>query len=363
MKKIKIKKSNQSPAKKNLKKILVSFKEIGKPFVVENKKIAYPVIAFFVIFFVISIYLLSHIGSTGDGSRKINFVISSGSGPSLVSNQLYKTKLIKSKFAFRVIVILRGLDRGIKKGIYTLSDGMNNSEIIDIITSGKTKIIKVMVPEGFNNRQIGDLFKSRGFFSSRKEFLQISSSKQILKKFNIPANSSEGYLFPDTYYIPLGYAKEKIINLMLETFVNKTSNIKNFPKDNKKRHKLLVLASIVEREAKIKKERPLIAGVFLNRLKENYPLESCATVQYLFPKPKRRLLFRDLKIKSPYNTYIHKGLPPGPIASPGILSIKAALNPIKTGFKYFVLKGNGQHKFSKTFKDHLIAKNKYIPKK
>ena len=136
--------------------------------------------------------------------------------------------------------------------------------------------------------------------------------------------------------------------------------MKNFPTDPRKIHEMVILSSIVEREAKLKEERALIAAVFHNRLRDSEPLESCATVQYLFEKPKARLFFKDLEVESPYNTYKVKGLPPGPIGSPGIAAINATVNPEKTDYKFFVLKGDDAHFFSKTYKDHLAAKKQYI---
>jgi UPF0755 protein len=298
----------------------------------------------------------------GDGKRKVDFIISAGSGGILISQKLFQEKLISSPFGFRILLFIKGKRKEIKKGIFELNNSMKPGQIIDEITDGRTKVLKITVPEGFNNRQIADLFKAKGFFESREEFLQYASELELLKKYNIPAKNAEGYLYPETYFIPAGYSKKKILDLMVNTFFQKTSGLMDFNLEAGERHKLLILASVVEREAKVKKERPIIAGVFLNRLKTNYPLESCATVQYLFEKPKKRLLFKHLKIQSPYNTYLRKGLPPGPISNPGLLSIEATLNPARNDFKYFVLLDDGKHKFSRTYAEHLIARKKYLQK-
>lgn len=297
---------------------------------------------------------------SGNGNVKIDLYIKGGWGPQKIVSELYEEKIISSRTFFSLFLKLRGKTGSMKKGIYRLDDGMSINQVIDIIVSGKTKIITITIPEGYNNRQIGEILARKGLFDTQEEFLQLASSKEILAKYSIPGKDCEGYLFPDTYYFPAGYEKRMIIEQMIKQFISETESLENFPKDPAERHKLVILASIVEREAKLKEERALIAAVFLKRLNMNYPLESCATIQYLFEKPKKRIFYSDLKIESPYNTYQRKGLPPGAIANPGLPSIKATLNPEKTDFMYFVIKGDGGHSFSKTFSDHNRAKRKYF---
>lgn len=298
--------------------------------------------------------------SVSDGSRHVDFTVGAGSNLSSVSARLAQANLIHSEFFFKLYMRLTGKAGRIKFGVYDLNDGMSAGKIAQSITSGKTKTISITLAEGLHNRQIADLFVEKKFFASRDEFLQYAAKKSILEKFKIPAKSVEGYIFPDTYHLPQGYPKEKIIEHMVEHFYDKAKEIKNFPTDPQKIHETVILASIVEREAKLKEERALIAAVFHNRLRDNEPLESCATVQYLFEKPKARLFYRDLEVDSPYNTYRVRGLPPGPIGSPGIAALNATVNPEKTDYKFFVLKGDDAHHFSKDFKEHNAAKKKYI---
>lgn len=295
-----------------------------------------------------------------DGSRHVDFAVRSGSSLANVSARLAEAQLIHSQFFFKLYMRLTGKSGRIKFGVYDLTDGMSAAKIAQVITSGKTKTISITIAEGLHDRQIGDLFVEKKFFSSRDEFLQYASRKNILDKYKIPAQSVEGYLFPDTYFLPQGYPKEKIIEHMIDHFFDKVKEVKNFPTEPRKIHETIILASIVEREAKLKEERALIAAVFHNRLRDSEPLESCATVQYLFEKPKARLYFKDLEVDSPYNTYKVKGLPPGPIGSPGLAAINATVNPEKTDYKFFVLKGDDAHYFSKSFKEHNAAKKKYI---
>lgn len=298
--------------------------------------------------------------SVSDGSRHVDFAVKAGSSLSSVAAKLADANLIQSQFFFKLYMRVTGKAGRIKFGVYDLTDGMSASKIAAAITSGKTKTISITIAEGLHNRQIADLFVEKKFFSSREEFLNFAGKKSILDKYKIPAQSTEGYLFPDTYFLPQGYPKEKIIEHMVEHFFEKVKDVKNFPTEPRKIHEMVILSSIVEREAKLKDERPLIAAVFHNRLRDSEPLESCATVQYLFEKPKARLFFKDLEVESPYNTYRVRGLPPGPIGSPGIAAINATVNPEKTDYKFFVLKGDDAHFFSKSYKDHLAAKKKYI---
>ncbi len=296
----------------------------------------------------------------GHGNIEKDFALKGGWGANKVIYELYKKRFIKSRTFFKIMLKLRGDTGNLKRGIYRINNGMTLNEIIDILTSGRTRTVAVTIPEGFNNRQIGLLLAKKGFFGSQKEFLKYASDQSILKKYKIPGKSVEGYLFPDTYYFPIGYDSTKIIEHMVEHFFEKIQKLEALPDNPKKLHDIVILASIVEREAKKKEERPVIAGVFANRLKMNYPLESCATIQYLFKKPKKRIYYQYLKIDSPYNTYINKGLPPGPISNPGLSALKAALNPKKTDYLFFVVRGDGSHYFSKSFGEHARAKKKYI---
>ncbi len=298
--------------------------------------------------------------SAGDGSKKVDFVVKNGWGASAVTSRLYADSIIKSRTAFKILLFVTGTNKDMKRGIYSLDDSMNPLEIINILTSGKTKTVSFTIPEGYNNRQIAAELVKKGLFASKERFMQLASSRDVLAKFKITGNSTEGYLFPDTYTVPLGYPEDKIVTLMVEHFFEKVSELKGFPEDPAKRQRLVILASIVEREAKVVKERPLIAAVFTNRLKQNLPLQSCATVQYLFDPPKKRLYFQDLEKTSPYNTYRNPGLPYGPISNPGLSSLNAALNPAATDYLFFVVKGDGEHHFSNNYREHMKAKREFV---
>jgi len=300
-------------------------------------------------------------GAVGDGQNNYELIIDTGEPSSAVVKELSTAGMIKSSVYFNYLIKLTRSGNKIKQGVYDINDGMSSRKILDLIISGKVKLITFTVPEGYNNRQIGDVLASKKLTPSREAFLVSASNKAVLDKFKIPAQTTEGYLFPETYSVPLNYPTERIVEMMIKRFYQKLESIQESkgisPKDL---HAKVVLASIVEREAVRKEERPMMAGVFLTRIEKNINLESCATIQYLFDKPKKRLFETDLKIVSPYNTYMNSGWPPGPISNPGLPALVAAFKPEKSDKLFFLLKPDGSHSFSATFKEHLEAKKKYI---
>ncbi len=300
-------------------------------------------------------------GPAGDGQKKFDLIIEPGTPVSKVIKELSTQGMIRSSVYFSYLVKFTGSAKKIKTGIYEVNDGMSSRKILSLLTEGKVKTIHFTVPEGFNNRQIGDLLVKKKLAESRQDFLIATQSKKLLEKYKIPANDAEGYLFPETYSVPVNYPLEQIIEMMIKRFFQKVSEIpESRGMGPAELHTRVILASIVEREAVKPEERPIMAGVFLARIEKNMPLESCATVQYLFDKPKKRLFEKDLKIQSPYNTYLNLGWPPGPISNPGFPALQAAFKPVKSNKLFFLLKPDGSHYFSETFKEHLEAKKKYI---
>ena len=285
----------------------------------------------------------------GYSSTQKEIIISPGMGAKAVANLLFKNGLISHPYLFRIALRLYGKDRNIKAGKYILRDDMSLYEIIDTLVKGKGVLEEVTIPEGLTSSQIADIFYKKGIIKDPERFLEIVKKKGL-----------EGYLFPDTYYVPMNYDEEKLIDMMTKRFWQKV------PEDFREKAKALglsekeviILASLVEKEAKYPEDRPKIASVFLNRLKKGMKLESCATIQYILGTPKPNLTYEDLKIPSPYNTYLHKGLPPGPICNPGEAAILSVLNPAKTDYLYFVVGKDGKHLFAKTYKEHLKNKKK-----
>ncbi|MBL8020763.1 MAG: endolytic transglycosylase MltG [Leptospirales bacterium] len=297
---------------------------------------------------------------TGDGEKKITLEIEPGTGVKKLTERLSEENLIRNPAYFRFLMRFTSSGQ-IKAGIYEINDGMSAGKIISIVTSGKVKLVNVTVPEGWNNRQIAAELVARGLAKTPEDFLKLTEDPIILKKYNIPARTTEGYLFPETYSVPVGYPLPAFQELMLKQFFRKLKEAE--PPEGlspDQLHEKVILASIVEREAVRREELALMAQVFINRLDKKMKLESCATIQYLFDKPHKKLYDRDLEQQSPYNTYIHRGLPPGPISSPGIPALKAAFHPTPTDTLFFVLKPDGSHHFSKTFKEHNQAKQEYL---
>lgn len=279
---------------------------------------------------------------------------------SKILTSLYEKRIIRSPLAAKYLWWLKRYQ--LKTGYYQLSADMDLNEILDILGRGKIYLIKVTFPEGFNFYKIPQLLDGHQLQDISQDFIKAVKDKRLLSKYNIPFETAEGYLFPSTYHVPKNITGYEMVEKMITTFLKKVGKDWSIYSPAKQKE-ILIMASIIEKEAAAEEERSTIASVFYNRLKKNMAFESCATVIYSFEQigvHKKRLLYRDLNITSPFNTYRHKGLPPSPIANPGLNSIMAAIHPDSTEYLYFVYKGNGRHIFSKTSKEHMDAYRKYI---
>jgi UPF0755 protein len=234
--------------------------------------------------------------------------------------------------------------KAIRPGVYDIPMRNSGYSIYRQLLKGPP-LARVTFPEGWTAKQMAALLETKGV-TSAAEFLAL-----------VDKNKKEGFLFPDTYFFEQGLPPETVMTRLLERFKEKE------PKDFKDRAaamklsyvKLVTLASIVEREAQAPQERPVIAGVFMNRLKKHMYLESCATVEYALGSWRPHLTYKDLDVPSPYNTYRHGGLPPGPICNPGAAALEAAAHPAQTDMLFFVADGQGTHRFSRYYKEHLAA--------
>ncbi|WP_349408194.1 endolytic transglycosylase MltG [Pseudalkalibacillus sp. SCS-8] len=276
-----------------------------------------------------------------------------------VAEVLEKEKLIKNQTIFRLYGSLRNMDSKVKKGSHTLSSSESIPKMYEeLITSPSEKGIEVTIPEGFTINQIADRLAKKGIVE-RKAFIEaVKTGKNVshplidrIKSKTGVTYRLEGYLFPDTYSFKKNSRPEDVIERMLDRFNDVRMEI---GLEEGSMDKWVTLASIVEKEAVLEQERKMIAGVFHNRMKDDWKLQSCATVQYVLDKPKERLLYEDLEVESPYNTYLHIGLPPGPISNPGKESLAASLNPHKHDYYFFVVKGDGSgaHHFSTSYQEH-----------
>lgn len=276
--------------------------------------------------------------------------IPSGTNAKEIVDVLEKNEIIrKNNYTIRILTKLLKLEDHLKYGEYILSPSMNMLQILDKLVKGKVITYKIIIPEGYTCTQIAELLDKK----------EVAEKEAFLKLVKDSEKTSEGYLFPDTYEVPKKYGAEKMVKVMLSNFNQIT--VENKFSDRAEEigfslDEIIILASIIEKEAKFSDEKNKVSAVFHNRLEQGMKLQSCATIQYILGKPKERLDENDLKIDSPYNTYLYKGLTPGPICNPGLDSIIAALEPEEGDYLYFVLGENGRHIFSKTYEEHL--KNK-----
>ncbi len=311
------------------------------------------------------VYFNIQTGSYDSSSDKSVLVdIRKGSSLDSVSETLFEKQLVKNKLFFKITAKVNDMDTGIKAGLYNLNQSYSNKEILDILNSGRVykDLVKTTIPEGFEAHQIADRISNLAL-GDKEKFMDLVNSPSVFSGNYTFLNgedvlSLEGYLFPDTYFFNKNYSEKDIINVMLKRFdeIYKDEYRKVQNEKNLTLNQVITLASIIEREARIDKERSIISGVFYNRINTHMPLQSCATVQYILGERKPNLSFEDIRIDSPYNTYKNSGLPPGPIASPGKKSIEAALYPEDVDYLYFVAKKDGSHSFSKTYNEHLKRK-------
>lgn len=302
--------------------------------------------------------------SPGDGAETREIVIPKGSSVKSIAKLLKNENIIKNSLVFEVYCKANKMSDKLKAGRYSINNSMAVPEIVEVIASGKALVdtVKFTIPEGYNLVQIVEKLNSLGVVSPENIQTALEASRYKYAFIGqIPEREKklEGYLFPDTYEIYRDTTAEAIIDKLLQRFdtVFKEEYRNRAKELNMSIDQVITLASIIEREAKLDSERPRISAVFHNRLKKKMMLQSCATVQYLFKEQKEVLTYKDLEIESPYNTYKHAGLPPGPIASPGLKAIEAALYPENTDYLYFVAKEDGSHVFTKTYSEHLNAQN------
>ena len=291
-------------------------------------------------------------------SEKIT--ITPGTTVDQLALELQSRHLIRSAWVFGFLARSREANYKLYAGDYQLAPVMTTDEIINYLLKGPelTNNNRVTIPEGYSNEQIITLLVQKGI-GSKEEFTKVmiddAFQYPFLKGAPKGIHRLEGYLFPNTYYIDIKTSPHAVIDLFLQQFAKELT-----PEVQKQlvAMKLTVpqwvtLGSLIEKEAAKESDRPLIASVLMNRLKINQPLQVDATIQFLLGTPKPKLYNKDLQIPSLYNTYLHRGLPLGPIANPGNASLQAVLHPAQTDFLYYVAKKDGYHAFAKTYAEHL----------
>lgn len=250
---------------------------------------------------------------------------------------------------FQLLTRVMKIDAKLQSGEYQFSSSENLLQIIDKLVKGKVVLHKVTIPEGYQVKQIARLLDDN----------EIAEFEEIMQLVQEKNEFREGYLFPDTYVFPRNFGAANVLKKMYNNFqqvvYEKIDPEQDFP-GGLNFHEIIILASIIEKEAQGDQDKPKIASVFYNRLEKGMRLQSCATIQYLLDKPQERLTQQDLEIESPFNTYLNSGLPPEAIGNPGLNSILAAVQPAEEEYMYFVLGEEGEHIFSRTYQEHLDNK-------
>jgi UPF0755 protein len=285
--------------------------------------------------------------------------VKKGFSVSQIAGILHRAGIIEHPLAFKYLAMAGGLNRQLKAGRYRFDYPLSIWEALNKIHSGAVVYHKVTIPEGLTMAQIAGIMTANAGADSM-ELMRTFRDTSMINSYDIEAPSLEGYLFPETYDFEWGSSSGLIVQRLVTSFFeNFTPRWKEeMIRQKRSLQQVVIMASLVEREAQVDSERSVVASVFYNRLKLHRPLESCASIEYALPKHKnRRLTYDDLEIDSPYNTYRRQGLPPGPICNPGRKSLEAAIFPAQTNYLYFVSKGDGSHIFSRTLQEHNQAKH------
>lgn len=312
-------------------------------------------------------YLLSQApaldSAAGDPEAKVDITVESGASAQSVMDQLVAAGVLDNGSLLRNYMRYRGLDIGIQAGSYQVTGSMTIREMASTLQTARAPEVVVTIVEGWRLEQIADAIDASGLEFNGQDFLAATRAPLADHELAASTNSLEGFLFPDTYRLEPNSSPEAFLKTAMDNFTRRVNPAlrQTFELQGLTLSQAVTLASIVEREAIVPEERPLIAAVFLKRLRSGLPLEADPTVQYpLGRQPdgnwwKSPLTLLDLEVDSPYNTYRNDGLPPAPIAAPGLASLEAVGTPIETNFLYFraACDGSGRHQFAETFDQHL----------
>ncbi len=314
------------------------------------------VIALLCLFVLAFIHTCSFLTTPITPPKPVRLDIHSGQGAWEITKILQKTGVISNAGTFITVAALTGKAKHMQAGAYVFEGNHVPLDIMNILFRGKTLRYRITIPEGYTVYQIGEVVSKTGLLS-KDSFVKSTRSKQTTDFFDVPAPSMEGFLFPDTYYLAPHMTPLEIMAKMIERFrsiytpaMEQRSKVLGMSK-----LEVITLASLIEKEAFATLEKPLISSVFHNRMILSMRLQSDPSAVYGIDGFTGKISPDDLLRESPYNTYRHEGLPPGPICNPGLDSIKAALWPAKTEYLYFVSKGDGKHVFSRTLQEHNRA--------
>lgn len=303
------------------------------------------IISFFSIFFIFAIIFFGififqgiYLPKDLEGKEQL-FSINKGEDIFTIGDNLTKSGLIKEKYSFILYSFLSGKHKKLKAGKYFLSPKMSVKSIVDKIFAGDIAKKRVTIPEGFTVKQIEELLG-----------------------LDLPGENLEGFLFPDTYDFYIDIKGEEVVKIMKKNFEQKLNQElkEEIERQGKTIFEIITMASLIEKEVKTKEDKEIVSGILWKRLSVNMPLQVDATINYITGKKTTRISIEETKIDSPYNTYLNTGLPPGPIANPGLESIKAALYPKSSDYWYYLSTPDGKTIFSKTLQEHNLAKAKYL---
>ncbi len=317
----------------------------------------------------IALSLPSALGSISqqgvESGREVTITVQEGDTISSVSSRLQHEGVIDSALAFRIYARITGRDGQLAVGEVKLRTGMSYPDVLDALAKASPSTVRVTIPEGLRLEELAERLVAAHVVSDAQEFVRAARAGNVnspLVKSLSPDTSLEGYLFPDTYDFEENSSPLTVVRTMVANLERKLGGMPQIA-GGLPLHDAIILASIVEREARVPDERPVIASVYLNRLRAGMRLQADPTVQYALGVPgnwwKHELTLADLQMGSPYNTYLNAGLPPGPICNPGLASIEAVLFPADTDYLYFVAKGDGTHAFARTLEEHEGNVRKY----
>lgn len=326
-----------------------------------KKKLLLPALACLALLFSLAGFGLFVATPSGNGTNIRILDFTEGHSFRKFAGELEGARIISSARMFVFYARLRGADARVKAGSYQFNDGLSPAEILRRMVAGDVFAYRFAVPEGFSIYQIAELLEGRRLFK-REAFLKQCFSGQLLKELGIEGKSVEGYLYPSTYSIPPRMDEAGLIRMMVgqfnkvyeQRFAGRVQSI------GMSRNSVITLASIIEKEAVMPAERPLVASVFRNRLGKGMPLQSDPTAVYGVRAFAGKVSKQDIMRRSPYNTYLNRGLPPGPIGNPGSDAIEAVLAPAATHYLYFVARNDGSHFFSVSLEEHNRAVRTYL---
>ncbi len=316
------------------------------------------------ILFIIALVLLltaicfywNYIKTVELGSGTATIIINPGDGFSKVADAIIAKGIVDSKFFLKLSAKLRGIDKKLTPGRYDFTGENSCKSVLERFEKADFLRIKVTFPEGSTIWQVAGLLQKKLELDS-VEIVNLNTNQDLLNELDLPY--LEGYLFPETYHFQWGLSEIDVLKIMVYQYHQQVESIwTESYHNNLTKSEMIIMASIIEAEARVDTERVIVSSVYHNRITKKMRLDADPTVIYGLGGLERPLYTKDLKKDTPYNTYMHKGLPPTPINSPGIKSIKAALRPAETEFLFFVADNNGGHYFSKSNAEHNRAKKR-----